>query len=161
MRYGRRSRDPPRRQTRDALAVIQLSAAVTYTEAELVSGLGCTRAWLRRRVGRIVGPYGDSPAYFGEHVLAAMRPFGPRHAPTPVVYFIRCCDAVKIGFASDVTERLAGLQVASPHRLELLATVSGTRESEAGLHRRFSHLRVRGEWFSAVPELLRFIDGLR
>ena len=44
--------------------------------------------------------------------------------------------------------------------LELLADVPGGRELEAQLHRDWRHLHIRGEWFEASEELLRFIAEL-
>ena len=44
--------------------------------------------------------------------------------------------------------------------MKLIGTVRGDRRLEKALHKRFDHLRVRGEWFWATPELLAFIDGL-
>jgi hypothetical protein len=74
-----------------------------------------------------------------------------------VVYFIRGGDAVKIGRTVNVAARLRALATASAVPLELLADVPGGRELEAQLHRGWQHLHIRGEWFEADEELLRFI----
>lgn len=76
------------------------------------------------------------------------------------VYFIQCDDAVKIGIAVNVASRFMGIQVGSLKPLTLLAAVAGGFPEERAVHRRFAHLRVRGEWFSAAPELLTFIADL-
>jgi hypothetical protein len=73
------------------------------------------------------------------------------------VYFIRAGDAIKIGRTTNLAARFRALATASPVPLELLATVSGGRELEAQLHREWQHLHIRGEWFEADEELLRFI----
>lgn len=77
-----------------------------------------------------------------------------------LVYFIGCedADAIKIGITSNrVYERLNGAQVNCPLQLTLLAAFDGGAEAEAELHARFAHLRLRGEWFRADPELLDHI----
>lgn len=55
---------------------------------------------------------------------------------------------LKIGFSAEAPEkRLRSLQTASPHDLQLLALVRGSRRDEQRYHALFSDLRVRGEWF--------------
>jgi hypothetical protein len=76
------------------------------------------------------------------------------------VYFIRSGDAIKIGFTQDVVARLSALQTASSIPLELLASIDGDKAEEARQHRRWRHLRIRGEWFRADEELLRYIRAL-
>lgn len=57
---------------------------------------------------------------------------------------------VKIGKATNVERRLDNLQVASPHDLRLLGSVSGDHEKR--LHRELQRHRVGGEWFSLNAE---------
>jgi hypothetical protein len=84
-----------------------------------------------------------------------------RKQPPQFVYFIRSGEAIKIGKASgNVRDRMAQLQTANPADLELLGVMPGGLEEEAGLHRRFAHLRLRGEWFTCDQDLLDFIAGL-
>ena len=80
------------------------------------------------------------------------------------VYFILNSEsnAIKIGRARDIEKRLRSLQTASPVELELLRTIQVESESQAQvlerkLHVRFEHLRLKGEWFKAEPELLSYI----
>lgn len=80
------------------------------------------------------------------------------------VYFILNSEnnAIKIGRARDIEKRLRSLQTASPVELELLKTLQVESESQAQvlereLHCRFEHLRLKGEWFKAEPELLSYI----
>lgn len=63
-------------------------------------------------------------------------------------YFIQCgADGpVKIGFAKDPRRRMHNLQIGSVERLRLVGVAL---DDEASLHRRFSHLRISGEWFDA------------
>lgn len=83
-------------------------------------------------------------------------------APVSLVYFIEAIGAaaVKIGTAADLKKRLNTLQTASPMPLRVLGTTPGGRDAEQTLHRRFAHLKLRGEWFRAEPELLSFIRDI-
>jgi predicted DNA-binding transcriptional regulator AlpA len=79
------------------------------------------------------------------------------------VYFIRAGQgAIKIGIARDPRKRLFELQVGTSDELRILHTIPGTEDTERALHERFAHLRLRGEWFRAGFDLLRFIaDRMR
>jgi hypothetical protein len=80
-----------------------------------------------------------------------------------VIYFVQaeCVGHIKIGWhaGTDAAERVRELQVGSADKLTLLGTMPGERETEADLHRQFSHAHVHGEWFRAVPELLNYIGN--
>lgn len=58
---------------------------------------------------------------------------------------------VKIGFSVSPKAREATLQSEEPD-LEMIATWPGTMREEADLHLRYSHLRIRGEWFKLSPQ---------
>lgn len=80
------------------------------------------------------------------------------------VYFIQAGDAgpIKIGVTRGCPlDRMANLQTGCPEALKLVAHASGTADDERELHKRFAHLRLRGEWFLAKPELVEFIRGIR
>jgi hypothetical protein len=74
-----------------------------------------------------------------------------------VVYFIRAGDAIKIGYTTNLAARKRALETASAVPLELLSSIPGDRREEARLHREWWHLHIRGEWFHADEELLRYI----
>lgn len=69
-------------------------------------------------------------------------------------------DKVKIGFATNLADRLRNLQTACPVPLKLLAVVAGGDEVELELHRRFAHLRSHGEWFFLTTEVRNAIERL-
>lgn len=73
------------------------------------------------------------------------------------VYFIQVGEAgpVKIGTTRDPKKRLQILQCANPDVLELRLAVP--EADEAIFHRRFSHLRIRGEWFRFDGSLRAFL----
>jgi hypothetical protein len=83
------------------------------------------------------------------------------HDRDSVVYFLEGVGGhvIKIGFSSSPLERLKQLQPGCPFRLRLLATMSGGQATEILLHRKFDHLRLHGEWFSATEEILSFISS--
>lgn len=76
------------------------------------------------------------------------------------IYFIRSQGFVKIGITGNVNSRLAQLQTASAHVLELLAVIPGSRAKEAMLHRKFAHLRASGEWFRLEGTLQQYLQAL-
>ena len=80
-----------------------------------------------------------------------------------IVYFIRCIDSglIKIGYTTDINGRKASLNHASPAGVSLIASAPGGSNAEASLHRKFEHLKVRGEWFRPRPELLDYIANVR
>lgn len=68
---------------------------------------------------------------------------------------------IKLGITTDPRRRLVGLQTGNPTDLLLLAAWRiDSPEEEAHLHRRFGHLRIRGEWFAASSELRRVVMTL-
>ena len=72
------------------------------------------------------------------------------------VYFIQAGEYVKIGITENLTRRLASLQHANPLPLVLIRAVEGDTDREQAIHRRFAHLRVRGEWFHCTNDLLEY-----
>lgn len=79
-----------------------------------------------------------------------------------VVYFLRASaqGPIKIGKARDITRRVATLQTALPDELHLLLTIPGYGHEEAWFHKRFEHLRLRGEWFHADCDLVHFLRAV-
>lgn len=61
---------------------------------------------------------------------------------------------IKIGIAVDVPARMYTLGAA------LLAAIPGNYRDEQALHRRFTHLRIQGEWYTDCEELRSWISTL-
>ncbi len=74
------------------------------------------------------------------------------------VYFIKCGDAIKIGFSQNPWARVATLKTAMPENPVLLGSFNGVMQDEKDLHVRFKHLRINREWFRADAELLEHIQ---
>lgn len=95
-----------------------------------------------------------------ETVAVAPRlPSRRRKNEDSVVYFIRNTETgmIKIGHAINPDERMRGFQTGSSAALELIGTMFGGQKKERELHKRFKHLRARGEWFHAHDSLSSFI----
>jgi len=79
------------------------------------------------------------------------------------IYFIQAGETgpIKIGVTcGNPLARMANLQTGCPEQLRLVGCAPGTAQDERDLHERFAKFRVRGEWFTAGPELVEFILGV-
>jgi hypothetical protein len=77
-----------------------------------------------------------------------------------MIYFVQENNGpIKIGYSRSPHTRICSIKTNSSSAISLLGVIKGTKEEEKQLHSRFSHLRVRGEWFSPSEELLGFIKG--
>jgi hypothetical protein len=77
------------------------------------------------------------------------------------VYFMRHgrTGLIKIGYSSKPAAREKTLQAEDPG-LELVFSMSGSRETERRLHLKFHSKRVRGEWFSLDSDDLENAVGV-
>lgn len=77
-----------------------------------------------------------------------------------MIYFLRGKDTgrIKIGYTESVNKRWEQLEVGA-EEYELLLVLSGDKKQEKALHKRFNHLRFKGEWFEPDQELLDFIES--
>lgn len=80
-----------------------------------------------------------------------------------MIYFVRAADsdAIKIGYAEDVSARIQGMQTGNHKELILLAVMPGEQCDEAEIHQRFAASRLQGEWFEETQPLLNLIDVAR
>lgn len=77
-----------------------------------------------------------------------------------MIYFVQAPDgSVKIGYTANWAQRLRVLQVGHSAPLKLLRRARGGSREELWLHRRFTHLRIRGEWFRYDPAMLTIKIG--
>ena len=77
------------------------------------------------------------------------------------VYFFRCGEFIKIGYAADVKSRRNTAQSGNPQDLILLAIEPGDRGLETSLHEKFSHLSHRLEWFHPGEDLVAYIEDVK
>lgn len=118
---------------------------------------------------------GGDPGYLPEIVpswkctLLEAWPFDPRtpckmkpYGMNGRVYFLHDdrSEAVKIGWASDVSKRRKLLQTGNPNPLVILGSIPGGRGIEAQIHDHFRPVHLRAEWFRATDEVLVQIDSI-
>ena len=56
--------------------------------------------------------------------------------------------------------RVRDLQMGVPETLQVYGILNVIRDKERDFHKRFAHLRLRGEWFRKAPELMAFIESI-
>jgi len=79
-----------------------------------------------------------------------------------MIYFIQCGEngPIKIGQTGNgVEERLGQLQTGCPYGLRVLWVYNGSDWTEETVHKKFSHERIRGEWFRPSSTLIDFITN--
>lgn len=80
------------------------------------------------------------------------------HNKQGLVYFIHQendFDRFKIGYTTNLSERLLTLQIGTPDLLVVYKTIENvTTLKEAELHRLFSQYHIRGEWFAITPDMI-------
>lgn len=75
------------------------------------------------------------------------------------VYFIRCQEFVKIGWARMPARRLVDLQMGNPFEMWIAGVVGPTAQhpAENRLHAKFKKHWHRGEWFDWCPEIEKYV----
>ena len=81
----------------------------------------------------------------------------------PIVYVIGSplSRLVKIGWTTNLRNRLSSLQSGSPVELRVYRTYPGGRELEKWLHVHFKRSRKHGEWFSLAYDLEKIDTAVR
>lgn len=79
------------------------------------------------------------------------------------VYFIQGDSGgpIKIGYTEDVCKRLKVLQTGHFDTLIVLASFPASMKEEKNLHKKFSELQLKGEWFKPDRYLMDFIEPLK
>lgn len=77
------------------------------------------------------------------------------------IYVLRCGEHYKIGRSTNVNQRIAVLQNASPHKIELVVSIPNdfTVLTEATLHKDLHEYHVRGEWYR-LPDNPRSLPAI-
>lgn len=91
--------------------------------------------------------------------LGVVVPLPPQRKRASLVYFIKDGEKVKIGHSIKPTVRMKALE--THNKLELLLTIPGGQPRERQLHAKFRAFRTKGEWFNLVPEITKYIAGLK
>lgn len=96
-------------------------------------------------------------------IIARERAERRKTAPRGLVYLVTGDhpDAVKIGFTTDLSARLAHLQTGMATDIFLAACFEGSVFDERDLQERFARYRMRGEWFALKKPVVAKIESLR
>lgn len=78
-----------------------------------------------------------------------------------MIYFVQGEDGgrIKIGFTTNLAERLSALGTGTGTKLVVLGVRDGDRSDEVALHRRFAAHRTIGEWFEPASDILSFVNS--
>lgn len=163
-RYGEKRCPGDRPGDTAYLGFIQLCA-----DHQEIFELAVTTKYLRDEVTNAAvgrGPLGGLADGFGVAHDAAQQ---PKVRPTSTVYYMRNGGYCKIGHSIHPERRLSCIRsndgtlypedVALPLTM-IAATEPGGYQREQELHRKFSHLRHTGEWFTEAPELTDHINAI-
>ncbi len=130
------------------------------TPKEVMTYLGVSRHHFSRHIVpclryRQFGP--GCKRFFRDSVDALAREIGAVGGKKPgYLYMIEAIGVgrIKIGWTTDVGQRLVSLSTGSPVELELIAVTRGTQHDEVQIHKLLSEHRVLGEWFRPKREVL-------
>jgi hypothetical protein len=133
------------------------TTCVADEECEAPSIPGCPVPLCVKHLGRVYTFANDHIEQARQAVSTRQRKIGAKTKAitTGSVYIIRFDSRIKIGFSTNVRQRMYNL-----HPDEVLAIVPGTMLDEQRVHRRFEALRITGEWFRSAPDLLQFATNL-
>lgn len=92
------------------------------------------------------------------NAVAEMRDIRPEKRTMPTegfVYFLLSDGAVKIGWTSELDQRLKQYSPGA----RILAVKPGTKADESALHKKFAHIKThRKEWFSYSPQVMEEVQ---
>jgi hypothetical protein len=97
----------------------------------------------------------DSPSALAQRLAAEHGSMPPPRARPEFVYYMRIGNRIKIGWTTNLTERLKAI---NPE--ELVATEEGGRKLEKRRHSQFADLRTHGEWFRMDEPLIGHLVAL-
>lgn len=78
-----------------------------------------------------------------------------------VIYLIQntVTTNVKIGYTSNLKQRLRDIQISNDCELKVLSTINGNIELEQKLHKQFKKYHIRGEWFRFGDEIKKYFKN--
>lgn len=85
-----------------------------------------------------------------------------RHA-NGCLYFAQVAGGgpIKVGFSSNVRNRLASLATWCPYKIEFLHSMEAPKMAEVYCLERLRAHQLKGEWFHPHPDVIRFIEEIR
>lgn len=76
-----------------------------------------------------------------------------------MIYFIYDGDYIKIGYTTNIKQRLKNIATANPRKLELVKIIDGDNQLEYIIQEYFSNYHLSGEWFRYEGELYNYINN--
>lgn len=76
------------------------------------------------------------------------------------VYFVACGPYIKIGYSFWPRDRVRRMATNNPYDCELIGLLTGGTILEGQIHKRFSHLHYRNEWFHSRPEIMAAVKEM-
>lgn len=92
------------------------------------------------------------------NILAVVKQFQTNNEP--FVYLLLSGNRYKIGFTTNLEQRIQTFNTASPIPHQIIAVVPGDAALEAELHDKLSSKRVFGEWFVKCPDVFQEFQKL-
>ena len=130
----------------DTNANFVILKAVVPTSRHGGAGLNKQTVWIRKEM---LDKWIDVAMFSGKYNNKSSK---------GIVYFIHQegdFKRFKIGYTTDLSERLLSLQKGSPYLLVVYKTIENvTRKKETQLHRFFEKYHIRGEWFAINPDMI-------
>ena len=146
-----------------------------YTETQVATAIHRSRRWLLDwlrahptdvhgkpfygQLGKSRRFTGDDVVRLIDHILTLEEADKPMPKGDGTIYFVQCHGLIKIGMTRSWHARLRKMGTDIPGEAIILHTEPGTFADEKDTHRRFAHLRERGEWFRADSDILDYIHG--
>lgn len=103
---------------------------------------------------------GKEHPIFDKGYVVDLRRSGVAKRDDGYLYFIADEDrtVAKIGRAKNPWSRLRDMQTGNPVKLEMVYCFRADMNAERLFHERYSHLRIRGEWFKYIYDFESFED---
>lgn len=92
--------------------------------------------------------------------VAASKEARPQNKAATVYFAQRADGLIKIGFASNVCERMKQISPVAGSAMNVLATTGGGSKEEKRLHKLFAASHCHGEWFHPSLEVLEHVELL-
>jgi len=75
------------------------------------------------------------------------------------VYLFTDGEHYKIGYTKDIKKRLSSINTGNAKNIEIVDYIIGSKSIEKKLHKKFDHLKIKGEWFLKDNEILEYFKS--
>lgn len=136
----------------DRMAEIKESNEIAGRNREIINAL--------REVRREAAREAKQQNIPNKIVLDDDNPAEFEQPPSGHVYFWKSGSLVKIGFSTNMLNRITNLRVANPTGATLMAAIPGYIDTEKYFHKMFEKYRDHGEWFRIEGDLALFMKKM-